>query len=106
MSTGFNQEEALALWRADGSRDDPAPYTVQRRHGRPFVWMSVYGNVGWYAPELNPAGEMVGIRSEASPQPNAREDAETRHLLNWQFKLINPKQRRKLAHLIALNQKP
>jgi hypothetical protein len=103
MSEGLNQEYALARWREDAAKDDPPFYTVQPRHGRPFVWMNVGGNIGWYAPELNNTGEVVGLRGEAWPQPGAAEDDETRRILNWQFKLISPKQRRKLAQLLANN---
>lgn len=101
MSAGLNQEYALARWREDAAKNDPPFYTVQQRHGRPFVWMNVGGNIGWYAPEVNEAGEVIGIRGEAYPQPHADETPEDRAALNYAFKLINPKQRRKLAHLLA-----
>lgn len=103
MSAGLGQEYALARWREDAAKDDPPFYTVHQRHGRPFAWMRVGGNVGWYAPETNAAGEVIGLRGEASPQPSKDENDETWRILNWQFKLINPKQRRKLAHLFTLN---
>lgn len=67
--------------------------------GRRFVWLNVGGNVGWYCPEIR-NGEMIGIRSIALPQPQEGETPEDRDALNYQFKLINPKQRRKIVALI------
>jgi len=101
LNTANNQDGALAQWRADAAKNDPPFYSVQHRHGRPFVWMNVGGNVGWYAPEVK-AGEVVGFRGESWPQPSEDEAEEDRAALNYAFKLINPKQRRKLAHLLAV----
>ncbi len=98
----MNQDWALAQWRADAAKNDPPFYTVRLLHGgRPFVWLNVAGNVGWYAPEIDATGKMVGIRAEAAPQPHADETEETRRMLNWQFKLISPKQRQKLEFLLS-----
>jgi len=101
MSTVHNQEYALARWREDAAKDDPLFYTIQQRHGRPFIWLRVAGNVGWYAPELNATGEVISLRSEALPQLNDNETAKDRAALNYAIKLISPKQRQKIARLFS-----
>lgn len=96
----YNQDYVLARSREDAAKDDPPFYTVRQMCGRPFVWMNAGGNVGWYAPELKD-GEVVGLRSICYPQPWPGETDRDRKAFNFAFKLVNPKQRRKLAHLLA-----
>lgn len=90
-----NQDWVLARWREDAAKDDPALYTARFMHGRIFVWLSIGGNIGWYAPEIS-NGEMIGLRSEATPQPDIDETPEMRSALNYLFKLVSPKQRVKI----------
>lgn len=94
-----NQDGAIALWRIDAAKDDPPLYTVKEKLDRQFVWLNVGGNIGWYAPEIKD-GEMVGIRSIAYPQPREGESPEDYIALNFAFKLISPKQRRKIEALL------
>lgn len=97
----MNQEYALARWREDGAKHDPTLYFISQRHGRLFIWLNVSGNLGWYAPEINKQGKMVGIRNEALPQPTPEESDIERKQFNWQFKLISPRQRKKIEELLA-----
>lgn len=94
-----NQDWALAEWRKDASRDDPPFYSVKEIFGDVLVWMSVYGNVGWYRPEIKD-GELVGIRSLAFPPPSEDESPKARAALNHAMQWVNPKQRKKIVHLV------
>lgn len=99
----MSQEWALARWREDAARNDPPFYTVEQRHGRRFVWLSVGGNAGWYAPQLDAIGNMIGIRSEAYPPPRTDETHKDRASLNFAFKLVGPRQRRKIEEAMGVS---
>ena len=99
MDIANNQDGVLALWRANAAKDDPPFYSAKKMLGRTFVWMNVVGNVGWYAPEMK-GEEVIGLRSISLPQPSGEESQEDRAALNYVFRWVNPKQRRKLAQLL------
>lgn len=60
-----NQDWVIARWREDRTKNDPPFYTVEMRHGRPHIWMSLNKNVGWYSVEITD-GRLVELHSEGS----------------------------------------
>jgi hypothetical protein len=82
-----NQDYALARFREDGAAGDPELYTKQVRHGRLFVWLNIAGNTGWSEPVFSEHEGLTGLKPEGMP-------------VSYQWKLVSPKQRRKIEHLL------
>lgn len=97
----MNQDGILADFRRQAAKDDPPPYTVQMRHGQPFVWMSVNSNEGWYAPRIE-QGVLVGLRSEALPPYEPEEAPQDTKALDYAVRFVGTKQAAKVIE--AVNQ--
>jgi hypothetical protein len=101
MSAALNQDFALARFREEAIRRDPALYSTGIVHGVIHVWLSISGNVGWYRPEVS-NGELRGLRPECVQGPDEYEDPQWTFHFNYPFRITSPKQRVKIIN--AVNQ--
>lgn len=96
----MNQDYALSRWREDRAKDDPEPYSTKTLRGRLFMWLTIGGNEGWHAPEMQD-GKLVGLRSSAWSPILDSESPEDRKSLNYAFKLVGVMQRAKIEKVLA-----